>query len=603
MDLVSLIADIPSVVEGFVKTARLIVACRELESKYRGIIVDAIYYADKLAYFTNFIDGANLSEANSDNNTGQRQRVWSKVMTVPAKREDRRRYISDDALSSESQRILLDLFQKATTAVKVAQKIVYEWAIRLGLIESISGRMLIARLALAMSDRLVGVPASERQKRFFSKFRSRTAYLALGCIQIEDAIGRLRHWLSELHDMLLASPKLYSRVLMSSNSPANPPGKDDDLLFVALARDRESRTCPVRQIEKDLSISGEPLERGNEELLVVSEGPFEGCLLDRRNVSHFLEQGKEDQALKDTLRMVRLFSEEYDDLGHNITASVGILPCCGYSISSPGYHDFIFRIPSCYQTSCSLRSLLLEEPRHSLNDRVEFCIKLASAVLIVHSLGLVHKDIRPDSVLVLNPSFQRNPDSATQALGEPYLVSFSQSRSQSSRTVPVTEALRELRKKLWVALYQHPRHLSTSEHLPYETRDDVFSLGICLLEIGIWKSLFVWDEERELFDCDKTVLDFTPEKYRSELDGCKAPTRFRPGLRRRDLIKFAQEKVPVAMGTTFRDVVVDCLTFGEQNRNIADMAERQKDNVAFLQNQSINFVRHVLTRLRGLKLH
>ena len=485
------------------------------------------------------------------------------------------------------------------------QKVVYEWAIRLDLGDSASAKVLLARLALSMTDRLAGIPVIGSRKRFLSRFRSRASYLALGCVQVDNAMGKLKHWLSELHDILLASPKLYSRIMASSHRHGieNSQDKSDDLLFVALARDRESRAYPVQLIETDLSISAVPLERGNEELLIITEGRFEGCLLDRRNVAHFLERGKGDDALKDTLRMARLFSEEHDELGHSIAASVGVLPCCGYSISSPGYHDFVFRVPKCYRTPRSLRSLLLEEPRHALNDRIEFSIKLASAVLIVHSLGLLHKDIRPDSILVMDPFIEKHSNTSDSSLGEPFLIAFSQSRSQSSRTIPVTDAIREIRKRLWIALYRHPRHLATEEHLPYETRDDVFSLGVCLLEIAIWKSLFAWDEAAELFDCDKTVLDFSAEKYKPELEGSKAPTHERPGLRRRDLIRFAREKVPVVMGTAFRDVVVDCLEFGEANTSISDVGERQKDNMKFLRNQSVNFVQKVLRKLRGIQLH
>lgn len=66
MDIASFVADIPSIVEGFVKTARLVAVYHELDSDFREIIDKAIYYADKLEYLTRFIDNVPSTETKPD---------------------------------------------------------------------------------------------------------------------------------------------------------------------------------------------------------------------------------------------------------------------------------------------------------------------------------------------------------------------------------------------------------------------------------------------------------------------------------------------------------------------------------------------------------
>ncbi|KAL5536294.1 hypothetical protein ACEPAF_115 [Sanghuangporus sanghuang] len=338
-----------------------------------------------------------------------------------------------------------------------------------------------------------------------AKMRNKLSLLSLGCIQIEDAMCRLKHWLSELHHILMASPQLYPQVTHSRELISKmEQDEDEDLLFVTIAWDREEKDHPVRCIDDDLFKSARLLDLANPDLFFINgdlffinEGQWDGCLIDRRIVEHFLEEGIADIAIKDTERMARLFAEEYDDLGHNITATIG-----------------------------------------------------------------------------------------------------------SSRSIPLTQADREGRSVLWQALYRHPRHLCTQRHVPSETRDDIFSLGICLLKTAVWKSLFVWNEEAGVLECDKAVLDFSDEKYfMGELADCESLDRELPYCRLRDLKTFAEEMVPITMGSAFKDIVVDCLTFGEEDPRIVDMAQRQKDNVAFLKNQSINFVQRVLTKLKNLKLN
>ena len=100
------------------------------------------------------------------------------------------------------------------------------------------------------------------------------------------------------------------------------------------------------------------------------------------------------------------------------------------------------------------------------------------------------------------------------------------------------------------------------------------------------------------------VDNFSDGKYFSgKLANCQYPIRELADCRLRDLKAFAEEVVPTTMGTAPKNIIIDCLTFGEEDPKIEDMEQRRKDNVSFLQNQSVNFGQKILTNLKSLKLN
>ncbi|KAH0565581.1 hypothetical protein GP486_001031 [Trichoglossum hirsutum] len=88
-----------------------------------------------------------------------------------------------------------------------------------------------------------------------------------------------------------------------------------------------------------------------------------------------------------------------------IDPRVFCLPCTGVvkhldeggNISS---FDFIFALPPDLRNPRSLRQVLLEsDQRVSLNKRLDVAQQLAKTVMFIHSVKLVHKNIRPEVVL------------------------------------------------------------------------------------------------------------------------------------------------------------------------------------------------------------
>ena len=138
--------------------------------------------------------------------------------------------------------------------------------------------------------------------------------------------------------------------------------------------------------------------------------------------------------------------------------------------------ELIFSAPQGFGAPESLRALLLSPSQeHPLNERFEVAKQLANSVMFVHNAQFVHKNISPETVLLLKN------DSAT--LGMPFLVGFEKFRLADGRTYHIGDSLWQQN------LYRHPTRQGLRPIEDYRMQHDIYSLGVCLLEIGMWSSL------------------------------------------------------------------------------------------------------------------
>lgn len=127
------------------------------------------------------------------------------------------------------------------------------------------------------------------------------------------------------------------------------------------------------------------------------------------------------------------------------------------------------------------------------------------------SVNWLHKSIRSDNIVSFKESAQVNkveennqqsepvnlelPAAMTILLPELYLLGWNLSRpdhdSEISETMSISMQGYKLAKEL-VRLSSHPDLLhssSTSPRAPFKAEYDIYSFGLVLLEIGLWKSL------------------------------------------------------------------------------------------------------------------
>ena len=125
----------------------------------------------------------------------------------------------------------------------------------------------------------------------------------------------------------------------------------------------------------------------------------------------------------------------------------------------------------------SLRDLLLGDTGTvSLMHRLVIARSIARSVIFLHSAAFVHKNIQPETVLV----------TASRAS---YLVGFERFRAAETQTYRQVEALWQKN------IYRHPMRQGEAPEEAYTMQHDVYSLGVCLLEIGLWTSFVKYNAD------------------------------------------------------------------------------------------------------------
>ncbi|KAJ5365919.1 hypothetical protein N7517_008805, partial [Penicillium concentricum] len=260
-------------------------------------------------------------------------------------------------------------------------------------------------------------------------------------------------------------------------------------------------------------------------------------------------------------------SKDIRDLARRLSGSdameFGLLSCKGYiqhrkpgsARSTPNAFTIIFRMPTQHVQPRSLRGCFHDmHHSHSLSDRFKLANELAKAVHSVHLFGFVHKNIRPETILLFG--------SDESSIGSAFLIGFDSFRMASGKTLRKGEASWER------CLYQHPDRIGMVSSKDYIMQHDIYSLGVCLLELGLWESFVLYD-------------DLTPESNGN------APTPTRASILGMDrgvyfqkhLLFLAQGELRKRMGTKYSEVVVTCLTcLDPKNVDFGEEADFEDDD-------------------------
>ncbi|KAF2489532.1 hypothetical protein BU16DRAFT_496352 [Lophium mytilinum] len=123
----------------------------------------------------------------------------------------------------------------------------------------------------------------------------------------------------------------------------------------------------------------------------------------------------------------------------------------------------------------TLHALIVGRPKLTLGGRFRTARALAATLLTIHTSGWVHKNICSRSVLML-------PGSSNDLEKLPYLVGWDVARPLEAST-----SLHEL-FDLEPNLYHHQQRFGKPTH-KFSNEHDIYSLGVLLLEIGLWKTM------------------------------------------------------------------------------------------------------------------
>ncbi|KAM0192759.1 hypothetical protein ACHAPQ_008629 [Fusarium lateritium] len=289
------------------------------------------------------------------------------------------------------------------------------------------------------------------------------------------------------------------------------------------------------------------------------EGDFGGqvsglCILEEK-VYPDLDPGQAYDCAKDLARTLQTVK----------SSGEGLLELAGFQVmSSPSRQAkdrfrFVFHYPEKHMNGRSLRDILLDpinQPRPPIPRNYRFILpkKLAETVYQVHRQNLVHKCIRPESILL----FERAPGNTPELkypkkIGAPYLVDWQHLR----KTVEASK--RDVSGHDWtMAMYQHPERQappgSVAEY-KYNIGHDIYSLGVCFLEIGLWDS-FVTHNENGQPDLSQLLAN-AKAQWKCENPGWQHMRDSQ--IEQQAFITLAKGLLAYEMGRSYSNLVVKCL--------------------------------------------
>ena len=287
---------------------------------------------------------------------------------------------------------------------------------------------------------------------------------------------------------------------------------------------------------------------------------------------------------------------------HQAEGQQGILQLIGFRdepriSDTQGAFQLVFTYPSLGQTPKSLTSLLKTNPdKPSLNLRIGLCYDLATAVLQTMTLGLVHKNVRPENILLSSTkSFVHATHENTLDV---FLVGWQYARQLEGGATNLKGETSLQRK-----VYQHPERQLVEAEKRYSMAHDVYSLGVCMIEILTWKSLLPAIES-------PTISDEFIAAFRSldlEEDASEPFTRDAYQVQK-TLISMCTQYIPVEAGEKMAVLVKDFLTClndqkdedGQKDDNNEVQYQTPRDHKA-RRDAAVRFVDTALKMIRDIQ--
>jgi hypothetical protein len=238
-------------------------------------------------------------------------------------------------------------------------------------------------------------------------------------------------------------------------------------------------------------------------------------------------------------------------------STFGLLTCLGavHNEIDDTFH-LVFRMPDNMSDPETLRSrIIARNSNHSLSNRFRLARQLAQSVCSLHAFDLVHKSIRPENVVLF-----RDQEST---LGSAFLLGFERVRAEVEKT-------RLTEDDDWEKnLYRHPQRQGSKIRERYIMQHDVYSLGVCMLEIGLWTTFVEYDNSSS-----------EPKRSQKYDLGAECPKDVNHSeVVKTQLISLATGKLSEKMGTKYARIVESCLTcLDVGNEDFGDESEVQGDS-------------------------
>lgn len=233
-------------------------------------------------------------------------------------------------------------------------------------------------------------------------------------------------------------------------------------------------------------------------------------------------------------------------------AKGGVMPILGYT-TEPDL-ELVFRVPPDVAKAdvATLSDILADHVRNEIVTvpvRLQIAYDIATAVSLVHAARLVHKSIRPDTIIV----FHTTPASRDTRF-RLFLSEWNLLRSGTGISSRISD-------NSWTEdIYRHPGRQGLHPEERYHMGHDVYSLGVTLLELGLGEPLVLWSDGKpvpsaiycrtaETIGC--VTMDQDTESRTKSL---RKPTNVR-----RIILKIAENELAERMGRPYAELAQVCL--------------------------------------------
>ncbi|KAI2467332.1 prion-inhibition and propagation-domain-containing protein [Annulohypoxylon bovei var. microspora] len=159
--------------------------------------------------------------------------------------------------------------------------------------------------------------------------------------------------------------------------------------------------------------------------------------------------------------------------------------CLGYTKISMrnGESSFgmVFENPSDLypnSTLTTLHQLLTNRPKPPITTRISLCSTLADCLFSFHSVDWLHKGLKSDNILFFCEE-TNEPN-----LAKPYVTGYDLSRPSD-----ILEMTAKPPFDPWSDIYRHPLAQFEEAKNHYRKSYDMYSLGVMLIEIALWKPI------------------------------------------------------------------------------------------------------------------
>jgi len=468
---------------------------------------------------------------------------------------------------------------------------------------------LAERLSRAVST-IEGVLKRESSPRpgflAFPTKSKRTKYV-LAKSSLDGIISDLENWQRRFDPSWFLIMKIASDVIDRELERANPPSRPtlpSSSLIAAPTRESPITLASGLRTAVRHGRSHQSVFLSQEQLECITI-PFSGVKAGRRRKaadtkwliidSIVSRPGANLQVLERDVRQLATKLSQADPFTFGLLNCKGVMRTAHGSQRGISSFDLIFRCPGRPEELRSLRQVLLGlNKRLSLSRKLGIAKELAKSVSYVHTFNFVHKNIRPESILLFGDT-----DSIRSST---FLIGFDSFRSADGDTSLIGDLAWDRNS------YRHPLRQGEHPEEDYRMQHDIYSLGVCLLEIGLWESFVEYTdstnpqprkgESFSKFEAWLKESDSSPETQKSPRSpSCLDSVAFKL---KDYFVERARVELPPRVGDKYAHVVVACLTcLDEDNEQFGDPADMMDENGMLV---AVRFIEKILLQLEDISI-